>query len=268
LILLCKLLLLTGAFVASHELFRRGGFWLGLVVFGLLPFLLTPWWIQNNPQIGAFPWFKLYTVVFALTWVAFARFTELGRKTWWRQGIACLLLVNIFEAMIQDATGQHLAHWLLVISGILLVVTLPSFRRCIQIDLNSRHHDVIYHGMNRKWIIEYTVWNAAFVFLNFPQIVGHQLAVLIAAAIVGMIRPDLWLQARGYSLGTSLILLASFPQPLIAWTNTEHWSSPYREYIVSLTCLMIMLGYTLRFAQLQLRKRRKATEQSTTATAI
>lgn len=257
-ILLFKLILLTGAFVASNELFRRGGFWLGMAVFGLLPILLTPWWIQNNPQIGLFPWFKLYSVLTFLTWATIARFTELGRKTWWRQAIACLLIINIFEAVIQDATGQHLAHWLLVISGVLLVVTLPSFRRCIQIDLRSQQHDMIYLGMNRKWIVEYSVWNAAFVFLNFPQIAGHQLAVLSAAAIVGMVRPNLWLQARGYTLGTSLIILVSFPQQLVEWANTEHWSSPYREYIVSVVCLMIMLGYTLLFVQLQLRIRKES----------
>jgi hypothetical protein len=157
LILFLKLFLLTAFFIACYELFRRGGFWLGTVVFCILPVILTPWWIQNNPQIGIFPWVKLYSVLFTLTWATFARFTKLGRKTWWRQGVACLLIINIFEAIIQDASGQNLAHWLVVVSGCLLVVTLPSFRRSIQIDLQSSHQDLIYNGMNRKWIIEYFI---------------------------------------------------------------------------------------------------------------
>jgi len=250
--LLLKLLILTGVFYASAEIFRRGGFWLSFIMFCLVPIVLTPWWIHNNPNIGVFPWVKLYSVSLAMTWTAFARFTKLGRKSWWRQGVACLLIVNIVEALMQDVAGQNLAHWLVVISGILLVVTLPKFRRSIQIDLNSRHQDLIFVGMNRKWIIEYTIWNAAFVFLNFPQVVGHQIVVLLAALIVGMIRPDLWLQARGYTLGTSLILLATFSQSLVAWTNTEHWSNPLRANIVSVVCLLIMLGYTIRFVQLKL----------------
>lgn len=253
-ILLIKLILLTTLFIACHELFRRGGFWLGIAVFCLLPVLLTPWWMEGNPQFGLFPWVKLYSVLFTLTWATFARFTKLGRKTWWRQGVACLLIINIFEAIVQDASNSQLAHWLVVVSGILLVVTLPSFRHSIQIDLPSSHQDLIFNGMDRKWIIEYTIWNAAFVYLNFPAIIGHQLAVLLAAALIGLKNPVLWLQARGYTLGTSLLLLVSFPQFMISFTNTENWSDPYRDYLVSATCLIIMLGYFFRFVQLQMQK--------------
>jgi hypothetical protein len=251
-ILLTKLILLTIFFTACYAIFRRGGFWLGIVIFCILPIMLTPWWIKTNPQIGIFPWVKLYSVLLSLTWATLARFTKLGHKTWWRQGVACLLIINIFEAIVQDAANSHLAHWLVVVSGILLVVTLPSFSRSIQIDMQSSHLDIIYNGMNRKWIIEYTIWNAAFVFLNFPEVVGHQLAVLLAAALIGLKNPDLWLQARGYTLGASLLLLVSFPQFMISFTNTEHWSNQYREYLVSATCLIIMLGYFVRFVQLQL----------------
>jgi Family of unknown function (DUF5692) len=257
-ILFLKIALLILAFYASYELFRRGGFWLGLTMFCFLPCALTPWWIHNNPEIGIFPWVKLFSVLVALTWETFTRFTKLGRRTWWRHGIACLFLINIFEAILQDSSGQHLAHWLVVISGILMIITLPSFRRCIQIDLDSKQNDLVYSGMNRKWIVEYTVWNAAFVYLNFPQIVGHQIAVLTAAAIAGLIRPELWLQARGYTLGVSVMVLASFPQSLISWANTEHWSNPYRENMVSAACLVILLGYTIRFIQLQLKNYRNS----------
>ena len=256
--LLLKLMILTGVYYVSAELFRRGGFWLTFVLFCIVPIALTPWWIQINPNIGWFPWVKLYSVSLAITWMAFARFTELGRKSWWRQGVACLLIVNIIEALVQDIAGQNLAHSLVVISGILLVVTLPKFRHSIQIDMDSRHLDMTFVGMNRKWIIEYTIWNAAFVFLNFPQIAGHQIVVLLAALIVGMIRPDLWLQARGYTLGTSLLLLATFSPSLVAWTNTEHWSNPLRANLVSFVCLVIMLGYTIRFAQLHWSNQRAA----------
>jgi hypothetical protein len=253
-ILFFKLGLLTLAFLATHEIFRRGGFWLGVVFFCFVPIILTPWWIHSNSNLGIFPWVKLYSVLLAASWMLIAKHTKLGHKTWWRQGVAWLLIINIIEAIIQDASGRQSSHWLVVISGILLVVTLPSFRRSIQIDLDSRHHDMTYHAMNRKWIIEYTVWNAAFVFLNFPQIVGHHLAVLSAAAIVGLRRPELWLQARVFTLAVSLLALSTFPETVVAWANTEHWSNTYTERVVSATCLIILLGYTLRFLQLQIKR--------------
>lgn len=87
------------------------------------------------------------------------------------------------------------------------------------------------------------------MFLNFPQIAAHQLAVLGAAAIVGFREPRLWLQAPGYTLMGDLMLLASFPNALIGWTDTEQWSSPTREWFVSSICLLVILGYSLRWLQ-------------------
>ena len=250
-----KLVLLTGGLLLFYEFLRRSGLWINLALTTFLPLGLSTWWISQSPGLGWFPWLKLYSVAATLTWMNLAKFTELGHKTWWRQGLACLLLLNILEAMIQDSTGRELSHWLVVISGILVMLTLPSFHRCIQVDFNSEVRDVIYSGMNRKWIIEYSIWNWAFVFLNFPQIAAHHLAVLGAAAIVGFCVPRLWLQARGYTLMGDLMLLASFPNTLIPWTDTEHWSSPTREWIVSSLCLLVIFGYSLRW--LQTRRARK-----------
>ncbi len=114
--------------------------------------------------------------------------------------------------------------------------------------------------MNRKWIIEYTFWNAAFVYLNYPQIIGHQLAVLLAAAIVGLIRPERWLQARGYTLSTSLIALSTFPEVIPAWADTTYGSTGYRENLVSAVCIGIILVYTFRFFQLQFRKKHQSVD--------
>jgi hypothetical protein len=244
-----KLVLLTGGLLLFYQFLRRSGLWINLALTTFLPLCLSTWWISQSPGVGWFPWLKLYSVALFLTWMNLAKFTELGHKTWWRQGLVCLLLLNILEAVIQDSTGRELSHWLVVISGILVMLTLPSFHKCIQVDFNSEVRDVIYSGMNRRWIIEYSIWNWAFVFLNFPQIAAHQLAVLGAAAIVGFREPRLWLQARGYTLMGDLMLLASFPNALIPWTDTENWSSPTREWIVSSICLLVILGYSVRWLQ-------------------
>ena len=244
-----KLGLLTGGLLLFYAFLRRSGLWMNLALTTFLPLGLSVWWFSQNPGIGWFPWLKLYSLVAFLTWMNLAKFTELGHKTWWRQGLVCLLLLNILEAIIQDSTGRELTHLLLIISGVLVMLTLPSFRRCIQVDYHSEACDVIYLGMNRRWIVEYSIWNWAFVFLNFPQIAAHQLAVLGAAAIVGLYVPQLWLQARGYTLLGDLMLLATFPKALIPWTDSEKWSTPTREWIVASLCLLVILGYSLRWLQ-------------------
>jgi hypothetical protein len=70
---------------------------------------------------------------------------------------------------------------------------------------------------------------ATFVYLNFPFIAGYQLATLPAALIVDMIRPLLWLQVRGYTLGVSLLILFTCRDPLLRWTDTSHWTDPDHE---------------------------------------
>lgn len=258
--LFLKLMILLAGLLLIYEALRRCGVWLNLAFASFLPLALTPLWFSQNPDIGLFPWVKLYSLVISLTWMNLARFTALGYRTWWRQGLACLLLLNILEAMIQDSRGQHLTHWLVVISGMLVILTLPSFRRSIQVDFDAPTRDVTYFGMHRNWIVEYSVWNWAFVYLNFPQIAAHQLAVLAAAAIIGFIRPQLWLQARAYTLITDLMLLATFPKTLLSWTDSEHWSNPARQWLVSAICLLIMTLYSLRL----LARRRQARQLNIT----
>ncbi len=252
--LFLKLVILMTGLLLLYETLRRCGLWLSLACTSFLPVILTPMWFSQNPDIGLFPWVKLYSLVISLTWMNLARFTALGHRTWWRQGLVCLLLINILEAIIQDSQGSHLTHWLVIISGFLVILTLPSFRGSIQIDFATPTRDVTYFGMNRNWIVEYSVWNWAFVYLNFPQIAAHQLAVLNAAAIVGFIRPQLWLQARAYTLMADLMLLATFPKALILWTDSEHWSNPTRQWLVSTICLLIITLFSLRL----LRRRRQA----------
>ena len=97
--------------------------------------------------------------------------------------------------------------------------------------------------MTRIWIVAYTVWNWAFVYLNYPAIAGHQLAVLASAFVVGMAKPSRWLQSRTFTLAADLLVLASFPGVLVPFTDTSQWVSPHREKIVAGVCLAIAVVY-------------------------
>jgi hypothetical protein len=245
--LLFTLIALTLLLIAAQEILRRAGKWTAWSLFIGLPIVLTPYWVGYNSNLGVFPWVKLYTILFSVSWLTALRFTALGERPWARFCILILLVVNIAEALVLDAVGGHLAHGLVLLSGILLIVTLPKPLTAIQIDVAGPHRDLQYDGMTRTWILEYTAWNAAFVYLNFPIIAGYQLATLSASLVVGLIHPPRWLQVRGYTLGVSLMLIPTFRDPLLLWTDTSHWTRPDREDLASAVCLGIAAGYTYRY---------------------
>ena len=241
-----NLMALTFLFLVAQEILRRSGKWFAWGLFIALPTVLTPYWFRHNTDVEFFPWVKLYTIAFSVSWVTALRFTCLGELHWARFCMLLLLGVNIVEAVVQDTFGQHLAHYLVLLSGILLIVTLPKPLNAIQIDVAGPHRDLQYRGLTRTWIVEYTVWNAVFVYLNFPVIAGYQLATLTAALIVGLISPPLWLQARGYTLGVSLMLLPTFRDPLFRRIDTSHWTEPGREDLTAAVCFGIAASSTYR----------------------
>ena len=246
-VLLQKLVALTLLFLIAQEVLRRTGKWFGWCVFFVIPILLSPYWFQHNTDVGLFPWVKLYTIAFSVSWLTALRFTAFGELAGARFCILLLLVFNIEEALAQDAFGGHLAHYLILLSGILLIVTLPRPLSAVQIDIAGPYRDLHFRGMTRTWIVEYTAWNGVFLFLNFPFVAGYQFAVLGAALLVGLYDPQLWLQARGYTLGISLLLLATFREPLLRWTDTSHWTHPDREDLAAAVCLGIAAGYTYRY---------------------
>ena len=246
-VLLQKLVALTLLFLIAQEVLRRRGKWFGWCLFFVIPILLSPYWFQHNTDVGLFPWLKLYTIAFSVSWLTALRFTAFGERAGARLCMLLLLVFNIVEALAQDAFGGHLAHYLVLLSGILLIFTLPRPLSAVQIDIAGPYRDLHFRGMTRTWIVEYTAWNGVFLFLNFPFVAGYQFAVLGAALLVGLYDPQLWLQARGYTLGISLLLLATFREPLLRWTDTSHWTHPDREDLAAAVCLGIAAGYTYRY---------------------
>jgi hypothetical protein len=240
------LLILFGALLAVQEFFRRAGAWAGWLAFFVLPVMLTPYWLRQHVDIGFFPWVKLYSASASVAWLTALRYTKLGELRMARAAGWLILVVNICEAMLQDAFGRHVAHYLVVASGLLIVWQLPSARASLVVDRSGSWPEYRYRRMTRRWVVEYTAWNWAFVYLNYPQIAGHQFAVLGAALVVGFHDPTRWLQARGYTLATDLIAIATFPNAVIAWTDTSHWSTPWRENMVAAVCLFLCLSPVLR----------------------
>ena len=218
-----------------QEAFRRAGKWLAWGAFLLLPILLTPHWVRINSEVGVFLWVKLYTILFGVCWITGLRYTSLGRERWPLLGVLVLLVINVLEAVVQDLVSGTLAHYLVALSGVLLLLSLPRRAHAIRIDENPSQ-DLVYHDMTRSWIMAYSLWNAAFVYLNFPIVAGHHLAVLGAAFAVGMYDPRRWLMARAYTLAFDMLLLATFRVPLTDAMDTSDWLTPDGAYIVAILC--------------------------------
>lgn len=239
-ILVSELILLAIVLYFVQEWLRRATSMISSwAVFVALPLVLTPLWLRTD-QVGIFPWIKLYSILFGACWVSAIRFTSLGQKPWALASTVVFLAANIAEAVTADVFGGHTAHFLLAVSGILLVLSLPHPLVTIRVTSKGPLRELSYEGLTREWVVGYTVWNWAFVYLNFPAIAGHQLAVLSVSLMIGMIEPRQWLQTRAYTLAIDLLVLFTFPHLIVPILDTTHWASAHRENVVAGICFVIV----------------------------
>ncbi|WP_439621060.1 DUF5692 family protein [Gemmata sp.] len=235
-----KILALFAALYVTFEVLRRAGKWAAWALFLAVPLALTPYWVRVN-SFDPFCWLKLYTVCFCVVWGTALRFTRLGDRAWARLGIPVLLAGNIIEAMVTDLIGGGLAHELNAAAGLLLVATQPYARRATRVDTTGEFRDLRY-GLTRGWVVAYTVWNWAFVYLNYPALVGQHTAVLACGLVVAAYDPRLWVQARAFTLGLILVATATIDAALRPWLDTSAWSDERAGVAVAGAALAVAIG--------------------------
>lgn len=218
---LLKIMVATVLLLLAQEAVRRAHRLAVWAVFLLMPLLLTPYWIRVN-ELGLFSWFKFYTVFFCVCWGTALRFTSLGNRAWARFTIPLLLAVNILEAVVLDMFGHGSAHALNAVAGLLLIATLPYGQDPTRIDSANCCRDLLFR-ISKRWVIGYTLWNWTFVYINYPALAGHHIAVLAAGLIVAMYDPHRWSQTRASTLGVNLLFTATFFNGMIAWMDTSTW---------------------------------------------
>ncbi len=202
---------------------RRGGLWVAIAVYFVLPAACTAYWLRAN-DFGLFPWIKVYTVLFCACYGSVLRYTSLGERRVARWGIIVLLALNILEAVIVDVIEGGLANVVNAVAGLVLVVTLPRSADAVRV-VRAEYRD-LHLGVSRTWVVGYTVWNWAFVYLNYPQYTGHHIAVLSAALVVGAVDPRRWVQARAYTLGAYFIAITTFGPHMMELLDTSDWNVP------------------------------------------
>lgn len=231
-----KVVALTALLFAAQELLRRCGKWVLWSLFGLVPLVLTPYWLAAN-DYGAFVWLKCYTVFACVCWPSAMRFTSVGDRPWARLSIPLLLAANILEAVTLDALGGSVGHWLVAVAGLILIGTIPREHRAVTIGAGPCRD--LRLSLTRGWVIAYTAWNWAFVSLNYPVLLGHHTAVLAAALIVGLIDPRRWLQTRAATLGLNLLAMATFDAEMTSWLDGSAWFDATAALGVAVAALMV-----------------------------
>lgn len=212
---------MTLVYFGAQELLRRSRLPVLWGLFLVAPVVLTPFWITSN-DFDLFLWIKTYSIMFCVSWGSLLRFTSFGDRPWLRYSIVWLLVANIVEALVLDLMGTGIAHHLNAVAGILLLVTMPRSPESVCIDRSSHCQDIRY-GVSFTWIVGYSLWNWAFVYLNYPALAGHHLAVLSAALILAAIDPERWLQTRAATLGLNLLLMATSYSGTLAVSDATGW---------------------------------------------
>ena len=131
---------------------------IAFLFFIIVPVVLFPIWImQNNQQI--FGWVKLISVIIACIWINLLRLTKLGEKRILLNVIIIIFIGNILEAVIQNIYEPTVVNLLNSLLGILLIGTI-CFKERIFVSYGDQSN-LIWFGVNKIWIISYSLWNLA-----------------------------------------------------------------------------------------------------------
>jgi len=226
--------------LAAQAALLHAGKWVPWALFAALPLVLLPYWVANN-QFDLFTWVKIFSIFFCVAWGTTVRFTRLGEYEWARRSIPVLVGVNIIEAMAVDLAAGGMAHMLNAVAGLALVFTLPYRCEAVRVDDTRRCRDVRV-PTSRGWAVGYTLWNWAFVLMNYPELVGYHTAVLGAALVVGLIDPARWTQTRAATLGLNFLVMATFDAPMRAWLDTSAWQNPWLGLTVATAAMGVAVG--------------------------
>lgn len=222
-------------FGLQHALWRSGP-WVAAGAFLVLPLALTPYWIRAS-GFDAFLWVKLYSVAACLCYGSLLRFTRLRECASARTFVTVLLSLNILEAAVLSVYAGGTANLLNTLAALGLIVSLPWNSTAVRIGEGARREP--YYHISRLWVVGYTVWNGAFVYLNYPEMTGYKIAVLGVPLVVGLIDPRRWLYARAATLGAYAYLLATFRQQMGTQLDTTSWSNPTVGLVAALASVVV-----------------------------
>ena len=215
-----------------------------LAAFAVGPLLLTPLWLRLDHSFSdVFAWVKLYSVCVAVVWFnAFRVSPRFAAWRWARHGVVAILLVNIAEAVVSDLAEGRYAN---ALSGTLVGAMLVVMYGPRGVSLQGERANLCW-ATSLPWIAAYTVWNVVFAAFHYPFAVLEHAAVLLAALVVSVRAPQLWLQARAITLGVHLVAVftaeAAVHALRVDW-QPERWAAPlqYGSLAISVAVTVMAL---------------------------
>ncbi len=244
------------AFIGVHLLTRRYVIFTWALL--LLPFLIAPYFITHD-SAGVFIWVKLFSVFIGIAALDIFRFHSVLNPKWLGPFIYLLLQINILEAVIAGLNAGELYNMINALAGAILMITLTGISS-IKVDKRSKYHSLKWGSMGIGWIIFYTIWNWAFIVMNFPDVAGIQLMALLAAFTIALKDPSRWLQTRAYTLFAAFLGIFFYFKHAGTYTNggmlspldTTSWADPDLFMGLALASITYAVIYLIRFTKKEL----------------
>jgi len=165
------------------------------------------------------------------------------RRPWIYVLAYAAMQLNILEAVIADAQGGRYFN---ALTGLVLSasVVTPFGTAAWRIETDTPKRDFLV-ALPRAWILLLTTWNLAFVYAEYPRYLAHVSCVLMAPLVYALAlgRPDLWVEARVYTLAMSVIVRwggHDFVTPLM---NSEGLWNPEAARAWGLLNLLLAVCY-------------------------
>ncbi|HRY82345.1 MAG TPA: DUF5692 family protein [Candidatus Moranbacteria bacterium] len=229
----------------SQEIFRRFPKFT-LAFFIVLPIILITYLIDNKIRMDWFSLTKIFSVTFAIIWFSIFRLTSFGETKFAKNGIYLILVINIFEAIAKDVLSGGVAHYFNAAAGILSIITLNKINSINT--TKDKNLDVNWEGMTLFWIIGNTIWDWTFIYLNYPSVSAHHIAVLGAPLIIAFFNKGRWLQARVLTLGAYLFFLfLTLNSKFIPHIYSISWGNKSFGFFLAFSSLVFMIIYTIFF---------------------
>ncbi len=197
---------------------------IAFLFFIIVPVALFPVWVMQDNQ-PIFGWVKLISVIIACIWINLLRLTKLGEKRFLLNVIIIIFIGNILEAMIQNIFEPTVVNLLNSLLGILLVGTI-CFKERIFVSYEDQSN-LFWFGVNKTWIVAYSLWNLVFIYNHFQMSFYYHLIVLAIPLLFDFLRPGIWGQTRAYTLAIWMLLQFTFSDLLDSWA----WNISANDYL-------------------------------------
>lgn len=151
-----------------------------------------------------FTWIKAYTLVISL-FIVIATPRVSGKcQDYFKLLIRFILILNIAEAGIFDATAML---WANACVGATLIATLNKVSAITVEERQGRRY--VSYDLPWCWIVAYTVWDITFVYAHYPTHYFDHLAVLFAPVAIALIqgKRQAWFEARAITLTLYVITI-------------------------------------------------------------